>query len=265
MTDASRRWSVTRLSGSLGARVEGVDLSRPLDEGAFEQMGALLLAHHVLVFGGQSLTPAEHVAFARRWGPISVHPGLTPIDGHPEVVEVFDPGNPVASTWHQDQTFLARPPLLSILVARVLPAAGGDTMFSNQHLAFERLSPALQDVLAGLRARHSRVVVRPDGSTVSFGEAVHPVAPRHPLTGRRALFVNADYTTSIDGMTEEESIPLLHYLYGHACRPELTCRHQWSAGDVVLWDNRSLLHCVVSDVEGDRLLHKVTVGGDAPD
>jgi taurine dioxygenase len=257
--------AVTRLSGSLGARVEGVDLSRPLGEEAIEELRALLLAHHVLVFGGQSLTPAGHASFARRWGPISVHPGLTPIDGHPEVTPVYDPASPIASAWHQDQTFLARPPLLSILVARVLPAAGGDTMFANQQLAFQRLSPALRDVLCRLRARHTRAVTRADGSTVSFGEAVHPVAPRHPLSGRRALFVNADYTTSIDGWTEEESTPLLQHLYREACRPELTFRHRWSAGDVVLWDNRSVLHCVVSDVEGDRLLHKVTVGGDAPD
>jgi taurine dioxygenase len=196
----------TRLSGTVGARVDGVDV-RALDDIGFDEIRRLFAEHLVLVFGDQHLDPAGQVEFARRWGPISVHPGLVPIDGHPEVVEVYDPTNVIATTWHQDQTFLDSPPSLSTLVARVLPEAGGDTMFANQYLAFERLSPALQEVLAGLRAVHARAVKDAHGTVSAFeAEAVHPVAPHHPVTGRRALLVNADYTVRFDGMTSRRAV-----------------------------------------------------------
>ena len=265
MTIDVRGMTVTRLSGTLGARIEGLDLTEALDDETMGRLRELYDRYHLLVFSGQDVRPEHQVAFARRWGAISVHPGLTPIDGHPEVVEVYDPSNAIASTWHQDQTFLSSPPALSTLVARVLPEAGGDTLFANQHAAFERLSPTLRGVVEGLRAVHRRTVKEPNGNIIRFdAEATHPMAPHHPRTGRRALFVNSVYTVAIEGMTLAESAPLLEYLYEQATRPEISCRHHWTPGDVVLWDNRSLLHCVVNDATGDRLLHKVTVAGDPP-
>jgi taurine dioxygenase len=255
---------VKKLSGTVGARIDGLDVTH-LDDDTFAEVQALFAEHLVLVFSDQRITPAQQVEFARRWGPISVHPGLTPIDGHPEVVEVYDPKNPIAATWHQDQTFLEEPPALSMLAARVLPESGGDTMFANQYEAFERLSPAFQEVLAGLRAVHRRTVTDPHGTVRSFdAEAVHPVAPRHPVTGRRALMVNADYTVQFEGMTPEESRPWLEHLYREATRPEISVRHSWREHDLVMWDNRALLHCVVSDASGPRLLHKVTIAGERP-
>jgi taurine dioxygenase len=253
--------TITRLSGHVGASVDGVDV-RELDDASFELVRQLLMTHHVLVFPGQQLSPGDEVDFARRFGPISIHPYVKPLEGHPEVLEVVDPTNPVARNWHQDQTYLEHPPAITMLMSRVLPDAGGDTMFANQHVAFESLSAGMQDLLKTLRAVHRGTARAADaGLSPSQVEFAHPVAPVHPVTGRHMLFVNPDYTVRIDGWTEEESGPLLDYLYGWATRPELTCRHRWTMGDFVVWDNRSVLHCVVPDATGDRLLHKVTVAG----
>ena len=255
---------VARLSGTVGARIDGVDV-RDLDERTFAWLKEQLLRHHVLVFPAQVLTPEDEVAFARRWGPISIHPYVEPLDGHPEVLEVVDPTNRIASQWHQDQTYVERPPAITMLMSRVLPDAGGDTMFANQHVAFEELSHGMRQLLLGLRAVHRGTERAADAGLSRVDvEHSHPVAPRHPVSGRRALFVNPDYTVRIEGWTDAESRPLLDYLYRWSSRPELTCRHTWAMGDFVLWDNRSLLHCVVPDATGPRLLHKVTVAGDVP-
>jgi taurine dioxygenase len=252
------------LSGTLGAEVAGVDVCN-VDEPMVGRLCDLLAEHHLLLFRNQDLTPREHAAFAGQFGPLSVHPRLRAIDEAPELIEVYDPKNPVATTWHQDQTFLPCPPSSTMLVARVLPPSGGDTMFANQHAAFDALSPAMQDIVSRLRAVHRRVARDTDGRVIEHDEATHPIAPRHPVTGRRALFVNRDYTAAVEGFTPSESDALLAFLYAHSARPEFTCRHRWAMGDVVLWDNRSLLHCVVGDATGPRLLHKATMAGDAPD
>jgi taurine dioxygenase len=259
--------AVTRLSGTLGARIDGVDVTADLDAETFAWLGTMFLEHQVLVFPSQDMTPDQEVAFARRWGTISVHPYIRPLDGHPEVLEVVDPTHHIARNWHQDQTYLERPPLLTMLMSRVLPDAGGDTMFADQHRAFEDLSEGLRDLLVGMRAVHrgTESAAAEAGLTRVQVEHAHPVAPRHPVTGRRALFVNTDYTVRFDGWTEQESRPLLEYLYRAGTRPEITCRHRWSPGDFVLWDNRNVAHCVIPDATGDRLLHKVTVAGDVPD
>ena len=251
------------LSGTLGAQVDGIDV-RAVDDATVDELRTLLARHHLLLFRDQDPTPRQHASFAARFGPLSVHPRLKAIDDAPELIEVYDPKNPIATTWHQDQTFLACPPSATMLVARVLPPSGGDTMFANQHAAFDALSPSMQEIVTHLRAVHRRIARDADGRVVEHDEAIHPVAPKHPVTGRRALFVNRDYTVAIDGFTATESAALLEFLYTHSARPEFTCRHRWDMGDVVLWDNRSLLHCVVGDATGPRLLHKATMAGDAP-
>jgi taurine dioxygenase len=251
------------LAGSVGVAVHGLDLAA-LDDTTFTLVRELFFEHHVLVFPAQQLEPADQVAFARRWGMVTVHPRVKPIDDHPDVIPVYDPTDPIASTWHQDQTFLVEPPSISFLVSRLLPDAGGDTMFSNQHKAFGELSPTMRSVLDGLRAVHHRVTVDPNGAPLESDRAVHPVVLNHPVTGEPALFVNRDYTAGIDGMTAPESDALLEFLYPHTVRPDFTCRHRWGLGDLVMWDNLSVLHCVVADASGDRLLHKVTVTGHNP-
>jgi len=251
------------LSGTLGAEVTGVDV-RDIGDTTVDQLRTMLADYHLLLFRNQDLTPRDHADFAAKFGPLSVHPRLRAIAEAPELIEVYDPKNPIATTWHQDQTFLPCPPSSTMLVARLLPPAGGDTMFANQHAAFEALSPPMQHIVAGLRATHRRVAHDGEGRVVEHDEASHPVAPVHPVTGRRALFVNRDYTVAIDGFAAAESEALLGFLYAHSARPEFTCRHRWAMGDVVLWDNRSLLHCVVGDATGPRLLHKATMAGDEP-
>ena len=257
---------VTPLSGSVAARATGVDLRQPLDAAAFELLHQAFLRHHVLILPGQQeLTPAQQVAFAARWGTIFVHPYVQSIEGHPEIMQVYDP-HPITVTWHQDTTHSKTPPRMSLLLARKVPAYGGDTCFANQHLAYERLSPGLQRMLDGLRAVHRGTsMARDRGLGESDVTAVHPVVCRHPETDRKALFVNADYTRHFEDWSEEESRPLLEFLFAQCARPELTYRHHWQVGDLLLWDNRSVQHAVIPDVgKGERILHRVTIEGDAP-
>jgi taurine dioxygenase len=251
------------LTGTVGALVEHVDL-RDLDDPAMDAVRALLQRHQVLAFRGQALTPADEVAFARRLGPISVHPYVKGLAEQPEVLEVIGATHHIAVNWHQDQTYRECPPALTMLMARVLPEAGADTMFADQHTAFDQLSSGMQKMLLGLRAVHRGTERAADaGLSMVDVEHVHPVVIRHPGTGRHALFVNPDYTVRFEGWTDAESAPLLRFLYEWSTRAELTYRHRWEPGDFVLWDNRNLLHRVVPDATGDRLLHKVTIAGDA--
>jgi taurine dioxygenase len=256
---------IERQAGALGAFVWGVDLSKPLADGDFALVRKAFLEHHVICFRDQEITPAQHLAFAARWGEIFVHPYVPSIEGHPGIMQVYDP-HPITVTWHSDTTHSKTPPRGSVLVARKVPPYGGDTMFANQHAALERLSPALQRLLEGLRAVHKGTeMAREGGLTEREVTAIHPVVRTHPETGRKALFVNADYTRQFEGMTEEESRPLLEFLYAQAARPELTWRHHWRAGDVLMLEIASEQHAVVPDVgKGERLLHRVTICGDVP-
>lgn len=256
---------VVRLSGSVAAEVRGLDLSKPLDDATFGVVKAAFLDHGVLLFRGQDITPEQHLDFARWWGEVLVHPYVPSIEGYPGIMKVYDP-TPLTQLWHSDVTYAKRPPMLSILVARVLPPVGGDTMFANQYLAYETLSPKMQEVLSGLRAIHQGTTLAADsGLTLDDVTSSHPVVRTHPETGRKALYVNGDYTKRFDGMTDEESAPLLEYLYAHCSRPELTYRHRWQLGDILMWDNRAVQHAVVGDVGGaERALHRITIEGDEP-
>ncbi len=258
-------FQVARQAGALGAYITGIDLDAGVDDATFEKLGDAFLEHHVICFRGQTLSPAQHLEFSARWGDIFVHPYVESIEGHPGIMEVGDP-HPITVTWHSDSTHAKAPPRMSLLFARELPAFGGDTMFASQHAAFDALSPALANLLEGLRAVHKGTELAAQGGlTRQEVSSTHPVVRRHPVNGRKALYVNADYTKHFEGMTEEESAPLLAYLYAHACRPAFTWRHHWELGDLLIWDNASVQHAVVPDVaSGERLLHRVTVEGDVP-
>lgn len=250
---------------AVGAIVTRLDLRAPLAAATFEQLQRAFLQHHVLCLRGQQITPEQQLAFAARWGRIFVHPYVPSIEGHPGVMKVSDP-HPITVTWHQDTTHSKTPPRMSLLLAREVPACGGDTLFANQHLAYDGLSAGLRRSLGSLRAVHKGTeLAREKGMQPEEVSAVHPVACAHPETGRKGLFVNADYTKHFEHWTEAESRPLLEYLYAEACRPEYTWRLHWQPGDLVLWDNRSVQHRVVADVEkGERTLHRVTIQGDVP-
>jgi taurine dioxygenase len=257
---------VRRQAGALGALITGVDLSRPVGDDTFHAIRDAFHEHMVVCVRGQAaMTPEDQLAFAARWGEISIHPYVPSIDGYPGIMRIYDP-NPVTVTWHADTTHAAKPPALTLLLARVLPPYGGDTMFANAALPYDRLSAGMRSMLDGMRAVHQGTELAASaGLDQQAVTTTHPVVRTHPVTGRRALFVNGNYTSHFEGWTPEESRPLLEYLYAQIARPEFTYRHRWEVGDLVIWDNRCTQHAVVGDTGGaERTLHRVTIAGDTP-
>jgi len=259
---ATTTLQIERQEPSLGAIVTDLDVAQ-LDDEAFTAVHAAFLEHHVLCFRGQQLTPEEQLAFAARWGTISHHPYVPSLEGHPGIMEIFQVTG-ITETWHTDTTQVARPPKITMLLARELPPSGGDTMFANMHLAYDGLSDGLRATVDSLRAVHYGTELAAaagvDRAAVTHS---HPVAITHPETGRKSLFVNADYVRHFEGWTEQESRPLLEYLFSLAEMPEYQYRHRWQVGDLVMWDNRSVQHRVVHDYgDARRYLHRVTLEGD---
>jgi taurine dioxygenase len=257
---------VRRQTGAIGALVTGVDLSTPVDDETFELLRQALLDHLAICIRGQSaMTPEAQIAFGRRWGRLEPHPYVEPIEGYPEIMRVYDP-HPITVTWHADFTFAVRPPAISLLLARVIPPVGGDTLFSNGYCVYEDLSPGMRHALDGLRALHVATErAAAAGLPPEDVRNVHPVVRTHPETGRRSLFVNGNYVLHFDGWTPEESAPLLTFLYERVGRPEYVYRHRWEPGDLLIWDNRCTQHRVVADTFGcERELHRVTVAGEVP-
>lgn len=261
--------STTPLAGSLGAQVHDLDLVE-LEAAGFAEVQRLFLEHHVLVFRDQKLSPEQQIAFGERWGSLLIHPIIPHVEGHPPVIAIENLGKHRTLTefWHSDVTFERCPPSISMLYALEIPAAGGDTLFANQHAAYERLSPGMKAMLGSLRAVHSgRGLGAAAGKAEQWahqGEA-HPVVRTHPETGRKALYVNSGFTVAFEDMTAEESRPLLNYVCKQAVTPDVTMRHVWREGDLVMWDNRSVQHYAIHD-HGDtpRRLHRITVEGDEP-
>ena len=257
------------LSGSLGAEIRGIDLAN-LDDADFSAVHAAFLEFHVLVFRDQKLTPDEQIAFGRRWGPLFVHPIVPHLEGYPELIPITNRGKAktITEIWHSDVSFSEMPPRSSGLYAIELPSFGGDTVFSNQHLAYDALSDGLKKMLGGLSAVHTGAGL---GASSGKGDAWkshgqnHPVVVRHPETDRKALYVNPAFTVGFEDMTIPESQPLLQYLYRASQSPDIAYRHRWTHGDLVLWDNRSVQHYAVHDHgDADRTLHRFTVEGDTP-
>ncbi|MCC5887590.1 MAG: TauD/TfdA family dioxygenase [Gammaproteobacteria bacterium] len=266
------------MGGGCGAEMSGIDLARMTDA-EFEAVQAAFRDHGVVFFRGQRLTPEQHIALARRFGPIDINK-FFPADGeYPEIAEVRKEAaqtTNIGGGWHTDHSYDEQPAMGSILVARELPESGGDTLFADMYAAYEGLSPGLQRTLDGLRAVHSNHhvfgaagVYKQQGDAGKLfqneqltSEAVHPVVITHPLSGRRALYVNPAFTLRFEGWSNEESAALLTHLYRHATRPEYTCRFRWSEGAVAIWDNRATWHYALNDYHGQRrLLHRITVAG----
>jgi len=268
-----------RLTGGCGVEISGVDLAS-LDDGQFEEIRQAFVESAVIFFRDQSLTPEQHIAFARRWGPIDINKFFTPVPGHPEIAEVRkekEQKSNIGGGWHTDHSYDEAPAMGSILLAREIPLEGGDTLFANMYRAYDALSDGLKRTLEGMRAIHSAAHVfgagvgykqNPETSKafgnehLAVGEVSHPVVIRHPESGRKALYVNAAFTLRFDGWTAEESRPLLQHLYAHAVRPEFTCRFRWTRGALAFWDNRCTWHYAANDYHGDfRLMHRITVAG----
>jgi taurine dioxygenase len=264
----------------VGAEALGVDLARPM---TVEQSAALRqawLEAGVLVFRDQDLPPDAFARVARLFGEPSEYPFLKSLLGHPEITEVVKLEHETVNfggVWHSDTTYLPRPPMATLLIAREVPPAGGDTLFASQVAAYEALSEAMKRLIAPLRAvasstkadvsrtREDRLRDAARSAEPQVFEAIHPVVRTHPETGRRSLFVNPAHTVRFEGMDEAESAGLLGYLFQHQVRPELTCRLAWAAGTLAIWDNRQVLHNPINDYHGHRrVMHRITLAGDVP-
>ncbi len=274
-----RHIRVEPVSRHVGAEIGGVDLSAPIADEALAEIRDAFGKYGVVFFRDQSLTPEQHVAVAQRFGPINVNRFFATVAGHPMIAEVRkepDQTRNIGGGWHTDHSYDEAPALGSMLYAREVPATGGDTLFASMYAAYDALSEALKATLDGLRARHSSRHVFDPGAMARRGDltgrlrnaelatqnVVQPVVIRHPLTGRKALYVNPGFTLGFEGWSDEESRPLLDYLYRHAVRPEFTCRFHWRKGSLALWDNRSTWHLAVNDYHGERrLMHRVTIEG----
>jgi taurine dioxygenase len=264
--ELTTRVEVQPLSSAVGAAVTGVDLHSPLSDEDFAVVHQALLDHCILVFPDQHLDAEQLDAFGRRFGEPLVVPYLTAhqVQGYPAVLRVTNMGKAgtLTENWHFDSAYFEAPPPIAILAAQVLPEVGGDTMWANQYAAYDALSDTMKHLLTGLRAAFTGTKVDDDGQRYDV-ETFHPIVRIHPLTGRRALAIGRiESVPRIEGMTEEESRPLLSFLYQHASRPEFVYRHRWSPGDVAMWDNRCLLHYAIHDYgDAPRDMIRITILG----
>ncbi len=277
-TGEAKRSSLTvrPLPGALGAEIDGVDLSSPLDPRTVQAIREIWLQYLVVFFRDQTLGARELAAFARLFGTPMPYPMVAGVPEEPHVIEVLkreDETVNFGGLWHTDTAYLERPPMGSLLYALEVPQVGGDTLFANGYLAFDALSPGMQAMLERLRA-----VNRSDGAAVSATraprsgslqdrsfQAVHPVVRTHPETGRKVLYVNGAHSVRFDGMTEDESEPLLRWLFAHQSQAPFTARFQWTAGSLAFWDNRAALHYPLNDYHGHRRrMLRIQIEGDRP-
>jgi taurine dioxygenase len=272
---------VTRVTPAIGALVEGVDLCEDLEQSVVDRLGQLLVEHQALFFRDQPLTPQAQARFAARFGSLHVHPIYPVLPELPEILVLdthadFLPDN---DNWHTDVTFSQTPPLAGILAAKLIPASGGDTLWSSCTAVYESLSEPMRRLLDGLTAQHSVAKSFPperwqndpafkeryERAVAKHPPVNHPVVRTHPASGRKGLFVNEGFTTHINELSPGESRTLLEYLFSLAGRPEFMVRWSWKVNDLVFWDNRNTQHYAVADYLPDRrIMHRATVNGDKP-
>jgi len=276
--------AVRPLAGALGAEISGVDLAGIDDNRTWSEIHRAFLDHLVLVFRGQELSLDDIMAIGRRFGEPTFYPFVKGIDSHPHIFEVIKEAEDVRNfggAWHSDSTYLERPPLATLLYAKVTPSHGGDTLFANQYRAYEALSDGMRQMVDGLSGVNSASLKRSGGRASYHGvlkgmplrnvqevenyEATHPVARTHSQTGRKALYVGRGHTIRLKDMTEDESEPIIDWLAEHAARPEFTCRVRWEPGTLTVWDNRCVQHYAVNDYSGQRrVMQRLTVGPEVP-
>ncbi len=253
-------WSVTRLAGSLGAEICGLNLTEVKSEDIAE-IESLLLRHLVLFFPGQFLDTDAHVTFGRHFGTLESHPNLnSPFTRHPEIFELAASHGGLADEWHSDISFQAHPSIMSIMNMIECPDVGGDTLWASAYAAYEALSEPLRDLCDGLTALHDAA---PHGKPEV--SAIHPVIRVHPVTQRKVLFVNEHFTRRIVELSAVESSMLLGYLTRWISSPRFTVRYRWSDGAIAMWDNRCTQHFVLSDFDEQRIIQRVTITGDTPE
>jgi taurine dioxygenase len=263
------------LTDALGAEIFGVDLARPLSPALRARIRGAFNEYGVIFFRDQPLSAKEFMDFTRNVGELAPSTAMPPVEGHAplHVITKEEPDQDwvIGGHWHTDQSFRAAPVMGTILIAREVPDSGGDTLFVNMALAFEKLSPGLKQTLRGLRAFHQLPTKQQQvfkAGSIYEGtreEATHPVVIRHPENGREVLFVNPHYTRHIEGWTREESMAFLAPIYDHALRPEFSCRFRWKKDSIALWDNRQTWHLAINDYGAKtRIMHRLMIQGEVP-
>ena len=271
---------VVRIAPHLGAEIRGIDLAQPLDDATFAAIREAFIEHEVIMFRDQHIDATQQIAFAERFGNLSVHP-FSPHDEERPALIIFDnkPDHEPFGTdrWHSDETFRETPPMATMLCAKIVPDVGGDTMFASMTAAYDYLSPAMQGLVDELEAIHDMVLFREtfshdeEGALTRlrmekmFPNPIHPVVRIHPETKKKAIFVNPQFTTRIKGLKERESKAMLDMLYDLPKIPELQYRHHWEPNTLVVWDNRSVQHYAPHDyLPQRRFMERVTMAGDRP-
>jgi taurine dioxygenase len=267
------------IAGALGAEIHGIDLANDLGREDLECLRNLLNEHEVIFFRDQDISPARQKALALAFGPLQTHPAYDTVEGFPEITILEStPDKPTKiEVWHSDMTFRQHPPMGTVLKSVIVPPRGGDTLWSSMTAAYNGLSPQMQTFLEGLTAVHDfshgfRESLAEPGGQERLAEAVaanppvqHPVIRTHPETGKRVIFVNALFTTHIQGVTPAESRAILSFLFEHITTAEYTCRFKWQPNSIAIWDNRSTQHKPINDYfPAPRRLQRITIDGDKP-
>ena len=265
------------LAGSVGAEIKEVDVSAINDQ-QFKHINKALLDYGVIYFREQDLTPSQQLDFARRWNEPHLHPYLSGLPEHPEIIEIIkepnDPNN-FGDHWHTDQIFTPAPAMATMLYAKEVPEIGGDTLFACMAHAYDALSDGMKEMVGHLSTfnqynkgapRSGKMQGKIPDPDKPATPAVHPLVRKHPETGCPALYLTDIQTTlHFENMTPEESRPLIMYLLRHATRPEFTCRVDWQIGTLGIWDNRRLMHMALNDYLGKRrVMHRITIKGTPP-
>ena len=281
MTSKFNTIEVSPLSPALGGIISGVDIAVGISDEQFAEIRQAFIDYSVIFLRDQQITPDQHIEFARRWGKINVNRFFQAVDSHPIIAEVRKEAEQkanIGAEWHTDHSYDEIPAMGSILYAREVPTVGGDTLFASMYAAYDALSDGLKQMLSSMNAEHSSRHVfgeiaysdrdlddlgsRLGNTDAATQDSIHPVIIKHPLSGRPALYVNRDFTVKFENWTQEESQPLLDYLYGHARQNEFTCRFHWQKGSMAIWDNRATHHCALNDYHGERrLMHRITIDG----
>ncbi len=277
MSDAQIR--LRPISGSLGAIIEGVNLSEPLDDAIYAEIKRALLDNLVIFFRDQDITPDQQVAFGKRFGELHIHPFIPNLDGYPEVIRLYaETGTKemlrLANSWHEDLSYTNDPPLAAILRGVQVPSRGGDTMWVNLYKAYDTLSDKMKAIVEDLSAWHDvtktyrrQELQREGGAQQYWGTfqktppTLHPIVGTHPETGKKLLYISELTTTHIEGLNENESDALLQMLFRHMDWKELHCRFYWEPNSIAMWDNRCTAHYAVRDYTEPREMHRVTVLG----
>lgn len=274
------KFGVRPVSPALGAEIDGLDLSQPLDPATVAELRQARLEYLVLFFRNQTLSPAQQLAFARQFGELDIYPMVEGLAAYPELVEVRKEADETVNfggLWHSDTSYLPEPPSGAVLYATEIPPVGGDTLFANMYLAYDALSDGMKRMLAGLigvnsaeakggaQSRSVRREEAPKDDQRVAQLAEHPIIRTIPETGGKVLYANGGHTVRFKDFTDEESAPILDMIYRQQTRPEFACRFRWEVGSVAFWDNRTTQHNAINDYHGHRrIVYRCALKGERP-